>query len=181
MFCSHCGASISNDAKFCSQCGTEVAGTTKSDDRDKDLSTYRWVPAGSMSELSSQPGFSASVDAAIEELPFVTYEPEQIPKSGELVPADCVWAWDLHPGPAKEERIFGDTITRFEDLGVLRGRTINEIVQFVGEPSMSGQGPSGEFAAVWQHGGGLFQKLWSLALEFDRYGVCVGVSSEINA
>lgn len=97
------------------------------------------------------------------------FDPTAIPSPTDWVPVDCAWA--IHPYPGRPDRVSGRVQDRLVALGQLVGRPYEEIVAFVGPPSMR-VGRS----ATWQDQG--FLSMYMLSLGFDRYDICIGVEAE---
>lgn len=145
------------------------------------------------SRESPQEEPAATAEAAPPPDGFVTYgsqpapdprpqfDASRPPKPGDPVPADCVWAIRQHPGPMPGRATFGNHAKRMRIMGDPTARTEAEIVSALGRPqSRSVTGADGSYMLQWQH-----DSKWSynshFALQFDRYGVCAGITHEWQA
>lgn len=185
MFCSNCGTKIEKAVKFCSNCGSAVAGT--SDLKSKTNKTVSLLPAqrriayASFDLESVDPATisddAVQFDANSEEAKNANapFNSKKIPKEGDLVPLNCVWAFVKHPGKFPSDPGWGAIDKKFIAMGTLRGRTFDEIVAVVGAP-MTVLNTAAGSNAVWGKTG--FLSMWQIGLNFDPYGVCMGVFSE---
>jgi len=64
--------------------------------------------------------------------------------------------------------------TKFQMLGVLKGKTLSEIVAKVGQPNSVSVGAEGVRIRQWMATG------YHIVLLFDENDICLGVSSETN-
>lgn len=124
-----------------------------------------FVVYGSQPPPESRPAFDAS----------------RPPKPGDPVPADCVWAIRQHPGPMPGRATFGNHAKRMRVMGDPTARTEAEIISALGRPQSRGViGTDGSYLLQWQHNSN-----WSynthFALQFDRYGVCAGITHNWQA
>ncbi|NMM83092.1 hypothetical protein B2J88_01695 [Rhodococcus sp. SRB_17] len=122
-------------------------------------------------------GFVPYATAPPQHLQPVEFDASTPPQPGTQVPADCVWAQIPHPGPIPRGKIFGDTSSRMQALGIIAGRTEHEIVSFVGPPNSRNSTGDGDYILQW-----IKISAWSnsshYVLRFDRYGVCWGIDHE---
>ncbi|MGN0688121.1 MAG: hypothetical protein ACI4KA_08455 [Oscillospiraceae bacterium] len=63
---------------------------------------------------------------------------------------------------------------KFKNLGVLKGKTLQEIEAACGKPSAISSVANGQILRQWQATG------YHIALLFDENDICLGVSSEIS-
>lgn len=108
--------------------------------------------------------------------PWPRFDASKPPRPGDPVPEDCVWATRKHPGPMPARATFGNQAKRLRVMGDPTARTEAEIVAALGRPqSRSVVSGDGGYLLQWQH-----TSNWSynshVALEFDRYGVCAGIT-----
>lgn len=134
----------------------------------------RYVPAGSQADAVMT---VVEVDSELAQSfrargPFDSSVP---PKADVLVPADCVWAAKLHPGPMPHGTQSGNLKTRVRSLGPVQGRMLREFVDAFGAPAANLVRPDGLRSISWS-GGSLFGGFWSVGYIFDRYNVCAGIS-----
>ena len=64
--------------------------------------------------------------------------------------------------------------TKFQKLGVLKGKTLSEIVAKVGQPNSVSMGTGGVKIRQWMAAG------YHIVLLFDENDICLGVNSETN-
>ena len=189
MFCTNCGTIFQVGANFCGNCGVAVRAALPSIEVlaiDPNMISLqpseRRVLVGAFhgraySELAKPfPVHKDSVEAQASKVPF---DATVAPDEEDLVPGDCVWAFDLPPEDFRGNPTYGSIDKRFAALGILRGRTFAEIVSYVGGPKASVPTADGGRSAVWGRQG-LFAGIWQIGLGFDKYDVCVGVTSEVN-
>lgn len=176
MHCTSCGTAVDASDRFCRQCG--AAQTPPPDDglvnvrmrsRRVRVGSLAGTPDAQHGDVRVAPD---SEEARNADLPF---DASVYPGPDGLVPADCAWAFHPHPGQAAG--VWGNSQDRMVALGTLSGRTRAEIVDAVGAPNAVGAVGNGNALLQW-HRGGIFSA-WNIALLFDPYGVCIGVSSEI--
>ena len=115
--------------------------------------------------------------------PSATFNASQAPRPGDHVPADCVWASRRHPGPMPPSALRGNLAKRVKAMGNPAGRTMREIESALGRASARSAMGDGHVLLQWQ-------QIWNgqistfsskdshFALEFDRYGVCVGITHQ---
>jgi hypothetical protein len=179
-----CGTKSTLKSKFCSECGATLG---KSDDSEALASfpigelriPYGTATADTLpldqqnSEIVSIPRTSELAKNAGS--PF---SPLEVPTQGDLVPLNCAWAFVLHPGSfPSDPGGFAAIDKKFVAMGTLVGRTFHEIEAVAGPP-MTRVAFVGGFNAVWGKTG--FLSIWQIALQFDPYGVCVGITAETN-
>jgi len=105
------------------------------------------------------------------------WDPTRIPGLEDRVPADSAWAVWAPPTQFRGNPAIGNVQERLFALGQITGRTWDEIVRYAGQPGVVSNSALGR-TGVWQRSG--FFSFYSLALQFDPYGVCRSVGSEIN-
>ena len=184
MFCSQCGEKVEKDSKFCSDCGHPLGGQSMSSELAEFLLSDLRVPYGTATQdtlpLSEQESDTVRLPAE-SELALTAKSPvdlTRVPQDGDLVPLNCAWAFIKHPGPISESAFTAYSIDKkFVAMGVLAGRTFTEIESVVGPP-MTKVAHLGGTNAVWGKTG--FLSVWQIALNFDPYGVCIGIYSETN-
>lgn len=187
VFCSNCGTKYQELAKFCASCGESKGGDEATlEDVANTVSLLppqRRVKYGSVNIESIDPYLLVegpiSVPADSEEArnSKIPFNPTEIPKLGDLIPLDCVWAFKSHPGDFRSDPTWGSIDKKFVAMGTLQGRTFQEIVSVVGPPMTVFNNASGS-NAVWGKTG--FLSMWQIGLNFDPYRVCMGVFSETN-
>lgn len=132
------------------------------------------VPVGTRADISpTSELIELQGDMVVSTEPFVATPPPT-----GLVPMDCVWSVVAYPGPPPAGP-FKDAKVALQTVRVLQARTFDELVRAAGPPSVRTAGADGRFVGVWQKVG-LFSGIWSVGLLFDRYGVCMGISSEVG-
>ena len=184
MFCSQCGYRFETSGKFCPECGHAVAGQNTNDEIITfQLSDLRVVYGTATEEtlpLSEQESETVRIpkDSELAKTAKSPFDHSRIPNDDDLVPLNCAWAFIKHPGPISEEAVYASSINKkFVGMGMLAGRTYSEIVAIAGPP-MTKVAHTGGTNAVWGHTG--FLSVWQIALNFDPYGVCIGVYSETH-
>jgi hypothetical protein len=101
------------------------------------------------------------------------------PRDGDLVPRDCVWAYARHPGYGFPGLIESSSMkTFFTTAGLLKGRRLIEIEDYVGPPNLAMADSVGWPTLSWSHNG--FFSTFQVALKFDPYYVCVGVLDQLS-
>jgi len=181
-FCSGCGASIISGARFCTQCGVSIerSAAVVPEGKVRVPGAQRRVHPGQLAYLMSNPEALAewdedifvdpeSEEARLASMPFDASRP---PGPNDWVPVDCVWAIAEYPG--RPGLIAGGKLAdRFANLGTLQGRPLSEIVSYVGEPNVR----TGDTASWHQSS---FFSNYVIVLQFDEYGVCMGVTGEAS-
>lgn len=184
MFCSQCGQKFEASSKFCSQCGHPIPGQAANDELSTFLLSDLRVPYGTATQetlpLSEQESDTVRIpkDSDLAKAAKTPVDLSGIPADGDLVPLNCAWAFIKHPGPISEDAIYASSIDKkFVGMGILAGRTYSEIEDIAGPPMTKVAHPGGT-NAVWGKTG--FLSVWQIALNFDPYGVCIGIYSETN-
>lgn len=184
MFCSQCGEKLKTVGKFCSECGAPVNGNAVTDDYLVfQLSDLR-VPYGTATQDTLPPSEQDSdmvripKDSELALTSKTPFDSSSVPQDGDMVPLNCAWAFIKHPGPISENVLYVSSIDKkFVEMGALAGRTFSEIEAVVGAP-LTKVAHLGGTNAVWGKTG--FLSIWQIALNFDLYGVCMGIYSETN-
>lgn len=83
-----------------------------------------------------------------------------------------------HPGPLPQIPSHLSLAQKFGKAGTLAGRHIDEIISVVGPPNSQNPQAQGLLLCQWMSQGGIFTKLYHVALIFDSKGICGGVTHE---
>lgn len=67
-----------------------------------------------------------------------------------------------------------DLNNKFISLGVLQGKTYDEIIKVVGPPSAVETIENGQTLHLWNHRG------YMIRLIFDKHNICLGINEEIK-
>lgn len=184
MFCSQCGTKLPDTAKFCVNCGAPVKGAYPTPVEHGVITLQpheRRVPVASLQDDPQAWGAPITVpkDSAEALNANTPFDPSRRLGEDTLVPADCVWAYDPHPGrfpdnPANHRSID----SKFVAMGTLRGRTFNEIQTTAGAP-LADHIQADLRSTVWGKSS-MWSGIWQIHLLFDSYGVCIRIGSENN-
>lgn len=179
-YCPYCGNAVQEAFAFCPNCGMALAESAQPGMISLSPSQRR-VPMGSLSHLindeqalnksMTQP-ISVPVESEEAKYADAPFDSNTPPQAGDLVPADCVWAYAVYPGPPQSFWPQSKLIRTVEMLGVVSGRTMEELVTALGRPVEHHQPEEGVLWLLWRNAG---WKVEELILTFDAYDVCYGI------
>lgn len=184
-FCPDCGSKRQDGARFCSNCGRRLVEEDSSARAGKvhlDW-TRRRVPIGSLANLTAaeterfEEGIWVDADSPEAKMAGEPFELEVPPPDDLLVPPDCAWALAPYPGLLAQVP-WGSARERFEQMGEIRGRTIDEVIAFVGSQPNVQSSWGGGMDLTWMKTG-LFSG-WTVSVRTDRYGVCFGFTDVMS-
>lgn len=118
--------------------------------------------------------FANSVEGLRANQPFNS---ARVPTDGDLVPADCIWAFFAPPGRMAGDPSSGPLKKRLQAIGTLTGRRYIEIAKYLGPPMTTVRKPDGMRTVVWGTAS-LWKGIYQICLLFDAYDVCAQVVSE---
>lgn len=189
--CVACAEEIKVEAKLCKHCQTRQDDPAWSslaavpENMVLLSASQRRIPQGSLTpeQWDLKESKYVEIGSAEHQQADAPFDPSVRPEPGDLVPADCVWAFAPWPGPMPANLIPGllsspNPAKFFGALGNVRGWTFAEFLQCAGAPFSRGAVDGGQQTVIWSHGS-LFGA-WSAAFYFDSYGVCFGIGSETS-
>lgn len=184
MFCSGCGKQANTGDAFCSGCGKALNSTKATPQRKNTVklsASQMKVPYASLTDEQAEKlgggPYEVSANSPEAKAAKDKFNPAKIPNEGDLVPIDCVWAFDPHPGDFPGDPTFGAIDEKFVAMGFIRGRTFDEIVSIVGSP-MTDLAVGNVRSCVWGKTG--FFSMWQIGIRFDKYGISEGIFSQTN-
>lgn len=185
-FCPSCGTKASEGARFCFNCGhaltNEIQETSKLEGYVTFQPEQRKVHPGEIGRiLEESPEKFEELNQPIslpEDSPLVAiyrapFDSSRIPREIDWVPMNCVWAVNPYPGRPDYSKARGNIQNRFISLGVVAGRPLDEIADYVG-PWQSRTSHLYTWSSV-----GMFSS-FMYTLIFDDYNICVGFESEVE-
>lgn len=133
---------------------------------------------GSQSPSANLDGYLPAAKRAQGRLAKPSFKADHPPRFGATVPADCVWATTPYPGPlkinAKSAMLRVNRIAALDPIA----RPLKQIISCIGKPDAVSTHADGTFLHQWQKTHPARGNSYHLALTFDRYGVCSGITQK---